>query len=316
MSAGTSDSDSGGSGDDNSDDDDDDASSQVSVATRLIDAIEIDATDSSPGNDFAKLWKILWPKDDGRRHCVIMDEDIERALWRAANYNRIEACRLLWAKLGANAKKKYLSDTVDARLDLLHIAVRNNTLKTHDSVEIVRLCIEEFHFNADQVCHSATPLFWAIYSERMRRYLLQGANRTNQGFGRLGSPINDAVSSSNRSTEVVSNTVATRSQPEFQTQIIARGVLQSATSSSHYGHLPFKNGDIEILSLLLQYNALMDEFNSNGSLNRLLHNPYKERNVKLSIARVLAEDAKKAAAPAAFFFATDSGEDCNQAKKS
>ena len=111
---------------------------------------------------------------------TVTDRDIERALFDTASpmleavaQGRVEACRLLWARLSPISKQKYLDDSIDTRwfayFGLLHTAAAAGGYR----IEIARLFIEEFHFNVNKLNEKGeTPLFVASNNNEIGGFLL------------------------------------------------------------------------------------------------------------------------------------------------
>jgi Ankyrin repeats (3 copies) len=214
------------------------------------------------------------------------DDDIESELYDSALQGRVDACRLLWARLGAKAKQKCFAESIsDTRRLQWHTAMRTC------SSYMVQLFTEEFNFIVNQTCLGNIPLYYAIRNEDTCRLLLEHGADLNREVGHQ-CPLFFAVYYNN--TPVARLLLQHGADPNLN----HRPSFHEEASTEPYLHrctdLAIQNRSMEILSLLLQHGAFVDAFNSNKSLHRLfqLSHSYADRETKVAICRLLAQHAE------------------------
>jgi ankyrin repeat protein len=251
------------------------------------------------------------------QHSTVTRQQTNVALFFAVYRGCVESCRILWNGLGKRAKQIY-TKSLDSPTRTNRSSSTSSSINypLHSAVylgrfEIVRLFIQEFHWNVNQTNGLGhTPLSCAINNVEMTRFLLQnGANANVRGGGVRGncSPLVHAVEQN--SIDVVRLLLengADPNQKQYRGPVDDEDDVENQRGTcSRTAHtrcrpidIVIQNGHAEILSLLFQCGALVGYHNDNDnkdsvtttrstSLNRLLHDSDKSRETKLVICHML-----------------------------
>jgi ankyrin repeat protein len=246
--------------------------------------------------------------DGSSTSVAVTDDDVDEALYSAAVVGFVEACRLLWQKLSPSAKEKYTdADEFPALKSPLHLAARG------DHRDVVRLFVEEYHFNVNQFdpC-GRTPLHYAVKEydgdeHPLSRFLLENGANVNMTRGAHRKSILDwAVYYSNTSLvrlllfEYGADPMITCGPINHEQEMSGVNGWGPITSTA------ITNGDEEILRMLLEKGAYVGHSDICAHVLSYMVNgqPHRSRDTKLSICRMFVEHGRHQTGTAALLQAT------------